>query len=206
MPDEVSNRLTQLLAAVGEGDEAARQRLWGIVYDELHRLAHAQMGRELSGHTLQTTALVNEAYLRLTGGKEPSWTHRGHFFTAAAEAMRRICVDYARKRKAAKRGRGREPARLDGEPGRLDCEPAWLDRDPAEVLDVHDALTRLEAAAPRPAQVVKLRYFAGLSGDEIAAILEVSPRMVDFDWQFARTWLHHELSKGDTDVGREKGL
>jgi len=197
MADEAERSLTRLLADVGAGDESARTRLWAEVYDELRRMAHRQMGGERAGGTLQTTILVHEAYLRLTGDGDVAWNHSGHFFAAAAEAMRRICVDYARKRGSAKRGGQRRRVPLEEE------GPAVLDQDADEVLAVDEALGRLEQAAPRQAQVVKLRYFAGLTGEQIAAVVGVSPRTVDSDWRFARTWLFREL--GGDEGGGGKG-
>jgi len=183
--------LTQILAAAESGDESARQQLWQAVYEELHRLAKAHMAGERRGRTIQTTVLVHEAYLRLLGpeGREAPWSSRGHFFSAAAEAMRRILVDDARTRRRVKRGGGVRPGPLG--PAQ---EPGVEDPDPAEVLAVDEALAKLEAEAPRQAQVVKLRYFAGLTGKEIAEVLGVGPRTVDADWRLARAWLYRVLA------------
>ncbi len=183
--------ITELLAAAGRGDGASTERLWRLVYDELHQAARRQMAREGSGHTLQTTALVNEAYLRLLGNDHVHWNSRRHFFAAAANAMRRICIDYARARGSAKRGGGVRPEPFEDGPG--------ISHDPAEVLAIDDALEKLRADDPRKADVVILRYFAGLTVDETAQALELSPRTVDSDWRFARVWLYEELSKGATD-------
>jgi RNA polymerase sigma factor (TIGR02999 family) len=186
----VDTQLTHLLSRAVEGDDQARNALWEAVYRELHGMAHGQPGRR-PGATMQTTALVHEVYLRLLGpdGQGVSWANRRHFFGAAAEALRRIVVDDARKRGRIKRGGDHQ--RLP-----LEVEPAVDGPDPGEVLSVHAALDRLERISPRQAQIVKLRYFAGFSIDEVAQLLEVSPRTVDGDWQLARAWLHRELGGG----------
>lgn len=182
--------MTQLLAAANAGDAAARNRLWLAVYDELRHLAHRQMAREPRRGELQTTVLVHEAYLRLLGDGHVDWNSAGHFFTAAAVAMRRIRVDYARSRKSAKRGADRRPVVLgDGLPA------GEGNADETDLLALNEALTRLEHDAPRAAQVVMLRYFAGLGVDAAARVLNVSPRTVELDWQFARAWLKRELTR-----------
>ncbi len=188
-----TSHITQLLDEVcrDSDDAAARERLWRLMYDELHAIAHHYLAGEAAGRTLQTTALMNEAYLRLFGGEQVSYHNRRHFFAAAAEAMRRILIDDARKRKRIKRGGGESPVALCAEPG-------VFDQDPVELMAIDEALARLEAIDPRKAEVVKLRYFAGLTGDEVAELLDVSPRTIDSEWQFARAWLYRELSKGDT--------
>lgn len=165
-----------------------------IVYDELRALAYRQMADEAGPRTLQPTALVHEAYLRLLAGGDGTFENRRHFFFAAARIMRQIRVDDARKRKRLKRGGGDKA-------GGLKEDPAVFDDDPAEILAVDEALQRLEAIEPRKAEVVKLRYFAGLSIEECAETLGVSPRSVDNDWYYAKAWLHRELSKGDTKAG-----
>lgn len=157
------------------------------VYDELRRLARARLSREPDGLTLQPTALVHEAYLRLTsgdGGKR--WDRRGHFFAAAAIAMRRILVERARRYGRVKHGGSQHRVELDG-------DAAAVHVDPAEVLDIDRALTELEALDPRKAQVVALRYFAGLTVEETAAAMQLSPATVKNEWAFARAWLHHAL-------------
>jgi len=178
--------ITQLLAAASDGEEEARQQLWSLIYGELRRLAQQQMASEAPGHPLQPTALVHEAFFRLFGDNDIQWSSRGHFFTAAAEAMRRICIDDARKRGRLKRGAGKKP-------GQLTDGPSVFDRDPVEVLAIGEALEEMEQTAPRQAEVVKLRYFTSMTVDECAAVLEVSPRTVDNDWAFARAWLHRKL-------------
>ncbi len=178
--------ITQLLAAASAGEEGAADRLWAVVYDELRRLARAQLAAESPHRALDSTALVHEAFLRLTGRGPVEWDNRRHFFAAAARAMRRIRVDDARRRKRAKRGDGRPTRSLTGDP------PTPGD-DPAEVLAIDEALRKLEREAPRQAEIVMLRYFAGLSIRETALALGVSVRTVHYDWQFARAWLHREL-------------
>ncbi len=187
--------VTQLLNAVGQGDQAAAEQLWVLIYDELRGLAKRQMADEGGPRTLQPTALVHEVYLRLMGGSgDGQWANRRHFFAVAAKTMRHIRINDARKRRRLKRGGGQRPGALTEEPG-------IFDQDPTEVLAVHEALDQLEEAEPRQAEVVMLRYFAGLSIDECAEALELSPRTVDSDWRYARAWLHRELSKGDTAIG-----
>ncbi len=187
----MSQPITQLLDAATQGDAVAANRLWSAIHEELRRLARAQLGQEGPGCSLQTTSLVNEAYLRLVGNEPVQWANRRHFFGAAAKAMRRILVDDARTRGRLKRGAGQTPGTL----------PVGLpapEEDPVRVLAIDEALQKLEQADPRRAELVMLRYFAGLSIDETAAALGVSPRTVDTEWRFARAWLHRELSKGDS--------
>lgn len=179
-----SNPVTELLCAAAGGDAAAQGRLWEVIYRELHRVARSQLANDGCG--LQATTLVHEVYLRLVGAA--SFENRRHFFAAAANAMRRIRVDYARMRKALKRGAGRRPADLDG--GVLPVEAD----DPAALLALDEALARLEAEDAAAAEVVLLRYFAGLSIDETAETMGVSPRTVDMRWKYARAWLRRELS------------
>ncbi len=186
--------VTELLAAVGRGEDSAQEALWAVVYDELRRVARGQMAGEASDLTLQPTALVHEAYFRLFDSQDVQWSSRRHFFAAAAKAMRRIRIDDARKRKRLKRGGAERPAHLAE-------EPPLFDQDPVEVLAVDEAVDKLEQLDPRKARVVMLRYFAGLTVDETADALDVSPRTVDNEWRLARAWLHRELSKGDTVMG-----
>jgi RNA polymerase sigma factor (TIGR02999 family) len=178
--------VTRLLDAAAAGDRRAAADLLPLVYDELRQLATARLAGEAPGHTLDATALVHEAYLRLVGDQH--FDGRGHFFAAAAEAMRRILVDYAQSRRAAKRGAGRratvELDRLSG-------------TDPDEdVLAVHDSLERLAAVEPRVAELVILRYFGGLTVPEAAAALGIAPRTADAWWAYARAWLAADLSRG----------
>lgn len=180
-------QITSLLSAVSNGDAGAAERLWRAVYDELHGIAHARMAREGRRGDLQTTVLVQEAYLRLVGSEGAAIpANRRHFFAAAANAMRQFLVDDARKRGRQKRGAGQRPAELSEEPATIDC-------DPAEILSLDEALTRLRALSERKAEIVQLRYFAGLSVDEAAEVLGISPRQVDKEWRFAKAWLHREL-------------
>ncbi len=178
--------VTELLRAVGGGDLAARERLWETIYQELHRLARRQLTHDGCG--LRTTTLVHEAYLRLTDDGAMSFENRRHFFAAAAKAMRRIRVDYARMRRAVKRGAGRRPADLNG-----DVLPVEAD-DPVALLALEEALQQLESEDASAAEVVELRYFAGFSIDETAEAMGVSPRTVDMRWKYARAWLRRQLS------------
>ncbi|MBX3403106.1 MAG: hypothetical protein KF699_06805 [Phycisphaeraceae bacterium] len=192
--------ITVLLRLAGDGDSRAASELLPLVYDELRQLARAKMRGERaggSGQTLQPTALVHEAYIRLLGpgGAELRWEGRAHFFGAAARAMRRILVERARARGRIKRGGGQ--ARVELGEGALAVEPAG-----DELLGLDEALDRLEARDRRKAEVVMLKFFAGLSIDEIAAALCVSPATVKNDWTFARAWLHRELS-ADGPAARE---
>ncbi len=178
--------VTQILSQIESGDPDAAAKLLPLVYDELRKLARNRMSHESPDHTLQATALVHEAYLRLVGNGQ-NWKSRGHFFGAASEAMRRILVDNARKKKTTKRGGGlqREPANL--------AEIA-VPHDPDELLAVHDALEDLENADPESAQLVKLRYFVGLTVNEAAECLGMSPRKAKYVWVYARTWLRDHLA------------
>ena len=186
MADGTAVRLTSMLQDIGRGDPDATPRLIALVYDELHHLAQRRMAAE-APQTLQPTALVNEAYLRLFEGQTPAFENRAHFFGAAAEAMRRILVDRARARHSLKRGGGM---------GRVDLESATLDAaEPAEVLQLDEVLARLEAFDPRGAEVVKLRCFVGMSIAEAAAALNVTTRTINRDWLAARAWLKAELAR-----------
>jgi RNA polymerase sigma factor (TIGR02999 family) len=179
--------VTQILSAVEAGDPHAAAELLPLVYDELRRLAAARLGAEPAGHTLQPTALVHEAYLRMVGGCPPDgWDGRGHFFAAAAEAMRRILVDRARHKNSRKAGGGRR--RLD----LADVEPAEPESG-LDLLALDEALARLERLDARKAQVVKLRFFAGLTCDQAARALGVATSTADADWAFARCWLRLEI-------------
>src|SRR5262245_7024589 len=180
--------VTRLLAAAAAGDRRAAADLLPLVYDELRQLAAARMAAEAPGQTLQPTALVHEAYVRLVGPvDEQRWDGRGHFFAAAAEAMRRILVDAARRKQRDKHGGDRQRVDLDA------AAPAAPDpRHDLIALDA--ALTRLAAEDPQAARLVELRHFAGLSVAEAAEVLEISPRTADRVWAFARAWLHRELA------------
>jgi RNA polymerase sigma factor (TIGR02999 family) len=182
---EPSKELTGLLARWADGDTAARDELFVVVYAELRRLAGGYMCRERADHTLQPTALVHEAFLGLTNGVPVSWTDRSHFFRLAARAMRRVLVDHGRGVGAAKRGFGRKNQLLD--------EEVVIPGIDFEVLALDEALTRLGTLDERLLQVVELRYFAGLGVEEVAELLEVSSRTVKRDWRSARAWLLAEL-------------
>ena len=178
--------VTQLLTLVRQGDTGALDQLWRLIYAELHRMAQGQAARDAPGRGPQPTSLVHEVFLRLSANEQVTWADRRHFFAAAAKAMRSAQVDDARKRKRLKRGGGWRAEPLgDG--------PATFDPDPVEVLAVEEALSRLEQHDPQKAEVVSLKYFAGLTIDEIADVLGLSPRQVDKEWYFARAWLHREL-------------
>lgn len=186
-PDDVS----ALLRAWTDGDQQALARLTPIVYDELHRLAHYYLKHERAGHSLQATALVNEAYMRLVDYRRMRWQNRAHFVAAAAQAMRRILVDHARRRNR-KRGGHVEHVPLDAE--------AVLLPDRSEDFGyLDDALNALAARAPRKAKVVELRFFGGLSVDEIAEVLRVSPVTVMREWKSAKAWLYRELAGPTAD-------
>ena len=179
--------VTQLLKDWGNGDEAALDRLMPLVYEELHRLAHQYMSRERDGHTLQTSALVNEAYCRLIDQKDVQWQNRAHFFGIAAQIMRRILVDHARSRISAKRG---------GAAPRVPLEEAMIvsEERAADVVALDDALKSLMEIDPRKSQIVELRFFGGLSIEETAQVLNVSPGTVMRDWTLAKAWLRRAVS------------
>jgi RNA polymerase sigma-70 factor (ECF subfamily) len=184
----VTGDITQLLLEWRRGDESALERLMPLVYEELRRLARRCMRRQRAGHTLQTTALVNEAYLRLVNSSRVQWQDRAHFFAITAQLMRRVLVDEARRRGNQKRG---------GEFTRVEFEAeAQMSEKPRQfdLLVLNDALERLANFAPRKAQVVELRFFGGLSVDEAAAVLNVSSDIVKREWRTAKLWLLDELS------------
>jgi RNA polymerase sigma factor (TIGR02999 family) len=189
MPDSPKAEITRILADVESGDKGAFDRLLPVVYDELKRLAKARMQGQSTSQTLQPTALVHEAYIRLIGDEAVAWQSRGHFFAAAALAMRHILVDRARRRSRARRGGDRQRVELQD-------APATAEPDPDELLALDEALSRLERAEPRRAKVVALKYFGGLTIDEIATALHVATPTVERDWQFAKTWLYREMNKG----------
>src|SRR5216110_3183006 len=185
-PSVSQQRVTELLVRWSQGDDAALAELTPLVYEELRRLAHRQMGRERPDHTLQTTALVNEAYLRLADQTNPRWQNRAHFFAVAARAMRQILVSYARTQQAQKRGGGAFKVDLD--------EVALVSPEESrEVVELHEALEQLSALDSRKAQIVELKYFGGLNYDEIAEVLKISRITVRRDWEFAKVWLYTEL-------------
>lgn len=170
------------------GDARAAERLLAIVYDELRQLAAAKMARERPGHTLQPTALVHEAWLQLGGDAQPGWQNRKHFFAAAAEAMRRVLITSARRRHAARRGAAAEHVDLEA-PGLEVAAPVPDD----DLLRVHEALDHLAAEDPRKAELVKLRYFVGLSIKDAAEVLGIAKRSADREWAYARAWLGNEM-------------
>lgn len=187
MPTDV----TRLLGEVASGRPRAADELLVLVYNELRRLAAAQIARLRPGQTLQPTALVHEAYLKLVGDADPGWNSRGHFLAAAAQAMREIIIDQIRRKSAIKRGGGQAHHALDEAVTVLSP-----DMNPEEAMGIDAAIGRLQADHPRKAQVVVMRYFGGLGEDEIAAALGVTPRTVERDWRFARAYLHALLSEG----------
>ena len=184
--------VTRLLLAWSDGDETALQRLMPLVYAELRRLAARYMGRERAGHTLQTSALINEAYLRLVGARGVQWQNRAHFYAVSAGAMRRILVDFARARDNLKRGGGVRPIPLDEQ------TLAGVTRS-ADLLALDEALERLGVLSPRQGRVVELRYFGGMTEQEVADVLDISSRTVRHDWRLARAWLHRELERRTND-------
>lgn len=188
-----SEHLTRLLRQAGEGDSKAAADLLPLVYDELRRLARARLANEAAGNTLQPTALVHEAYLRLLGPDDAQrWDNRGHFFGAAARAMRRILIERARGHARIKRGGDGEhrARRVEMVDEMLANEP-----DPAELLAIDEALVRLEAYDSKKSEIVMLRYFAGLTIEEIAAALGLTVGVVKGEWSYARAWLHRELTR-----------
>ena len=181
------HEITQLLAEWSEGNQAALDQLYPLVYNELRRLAHGYLRRERKGHTLQTTALINEAYLRLVDQKHVHWANRSHFFGISAQIMRRILIDHARRYDYAKRGGGAQRISLD--------EAAIVAKQRGQALLMLDeALKSLAKIDPRRSQVVELRYFGGLNNEEIAGVLKISENTVMRDWNMARAWLYQELS------------
>lgn len=194
--EETARRLGAALEEFASHEKKAAEDLLPLVYDELRRVAHARMSRLPPGQTLQPTGLVHEAFLRLVGVEEPGWAGRTHFFAAAACAMRSVLIDRARANLAEKRG---------GDRKRVPLEDGWIGgSEPlqdAELLDLEDALVRLEALDPRKARIVVMRFFGGMSAEEIARGLGCSSRTVEREWRFARAWLHEALSGESSDGG-----
>ena len=186
MKGSSASAVSQLLKDWGQGDESALEKLMPLVYEELRRIAHHQMARERAGHTLQTTALVNEVCLRLIGGAEIPWQDRAHFMALSAQLMRRVLVDHARGRGRAKRGGAIKNLSLD------ESLAIPVGRD-ADIVRLDDALNALAAADARKAKTVELRFFGGFSVDETAKVLNVSVRTVMNDWKFAKVWLLREM-------------
>jgi RNA polymerase sigma factor (TIGR02999 family) len=188
--------ITRILAAVEQGNPNAAEELLPLIYGELRKLAAQKMAGEQAGHTLQATALVHEAYLRLVGAENAqTWNGRGHFFAAAAEAMRRILVERARRNMRVRHGGGRKKLNLDDQLDLAGEEPA------AKVLALNEALERLTAIEPDAAEIVKLRYFAGLTLEEAAAAVDISLRTANRHWSYARAWLYQQLNEPDEISG-----
>ena len=185
--------VTRILSAIEQGDPKAPEQLLPLVYDELRKLAAQRLARESPGQTLQATALVHEAYLRLIGPESPSWNSQGHFFSAAAEAMRRILIENARRKRTEKHGGDLKRVELDG----VDVPE---DAPSQDILAVDEALSKLAAEDPVKAELVKLRYFGGLSVEDAGRVLGISRATADRYWAYARVWLYSELSDaGDRD-------
>ncbi|MDT8435672.1 MAG: ECF-type sigma factor [Gemmatimonadota bacterium] len=181
--------MTRLLRRARAGDEAALERVYPLVYEELRAIAARRLAGEAPGHTLSATALVNEAYVKLAGSGKVEWQDRAHFLAVAARAMRQVLVDRARRRAAGKRGGGARATTLSGK----DLRAGGRDLEPEDLLALDEALERLEAVDPRLRLVVELRYFGGLAEGEIARVLDVHPKTVQRDWMKARAWLHAAL-------------
>ena len=179
-------QVTGLLRQWRDGDESALDQLMPLIHDALHRLAHQHVNRERRGHTLQTTALVNEAYLRLVEQRGVDWESRAHFFAASARVMRHVLVDYARQRASGKRGGQLKRITLDGDVA-VSAERA------AEIVALDDAMEALDKVNPRGCKVVELRYFGGMNTKDAAAVLEISETTVERDWRLAKAWLYREL-------------
>ena len=192
MANDPGQEVTTLLGAIRDGDHAAASRLFPLVYEELRCLAGKRMASERPNHTLQATALVHEAFLRLVDDEsrqDPDWENRRHFFGAAAQAMRRILVEHARQKKAQKHGGDRQRQAL-----LPDMAPGEVGASPLDLLALDEALGRLEEHDPRLAQLVMLRYFAGLSVEQTAQAMDLSPRTVKREWACARAWLFQEMT------------
>ena len=190
MAENRNPNVTELLLAWGSGDAEAMQRLAPLVYQELHRLAHTYMSKEREGHTLQTSALVNEAYLKLIDVRRIRWQNRGHFFAMAGRLMRRILVDFARKRRYLKRGGAAEHVDFD--------ENLTISSSQSpDLVAIDDALNALASVDARKVQVVEMRFFAGLEVQEIAGALNLSPETVRRDWRLAKAWLRRAITSKD---------
>ena len=180
--------ITTMLEKLAAGESDAANKLLPLVYEQLRSIARVRMRSESPGHTLQATALVHEVFMRLIGPREVPWQNRAHFYAAAAEAMRRILIDYAKAKRRQKRG---------GAAKRMPLNVADLahQEDPEKILALDEAIRRLEAQNPEAARIVQLRFYAGLSVDDTAAAMDLSPRTVDRRWKFARAWLYKELEQ-----------
>ncbi|HET6973863.1 MAG TPA: sigma-70 family RNA polymerase sigma factor [Pyrinomonadaceae bacterium] len=189
MPEMSPQEVTQLLADWGKGDRSALDRLFPLVHSELRRIAQRQMNQERAGHTLQATALVNEAYLKLVGQQASPWQNRAHFFAVCAQVMRHILIDHARAHRRDKRGGGAIQVSLN--------DVAILAEDQSStVLALDEALRQLETLDPQKGKIVELRYFGGLSIEETAEVLNISPRTVRREWQRSKVWLYRMISEG----------
>jgi RNA polymerase sigma-70 factor, ECF subfamily len=196
--ESTSNTVTALLTEMAKGNQKAGPQLIPLVYSELRRMADGYMRRERPGHTLQTTALVHEAYLKLVGQHSVNWQSRAHFFGIAAQVMRRVLIDHARGHVRDKRGGGREAVSLD--------EAVVFSKERAEeFLELDRALEALAAVDARQANIVELRYFGGLTVEETAEVLGISPKTVKRDWTVAKAWLHGELKASHGNAAREVG-
>ena len=191
MKSPARHQITELLAEWREGNQSALDELYPLVYDELHRLARRYMSRERKDHTLQTTALINEAYVRMVDQKNVNWANRSHFFAISAQIMRRILIDHARRNAYAKRGGGAQQVSLEE-------VAALVPEQGRELMRLDEALKSLAEQDPRRSQVVELRYFGGLNNEEIAGVLQVSENTVTRDWNMARAWLYQQLSENAT--------
>jgi len=185
------HQITELLAEWREGNQSALDELYPLVYDELHRLARRYMSKERKDHTLQTTALINEAYVRMVDQKNVNWANRSHFFAISAQIMRRILIDHARRHAYAKRGGGAQQVSLEE-------VAALVPEQGRELMRLDEALKSLAERDPRRSQVVELRYFGGLNNEEIAGVLHVSENTVTRDWNMARAWLYQQLIENAT--------
>ena len=191
MKSPARHQITELLAEWREGNQSALDELYPLVYDELHRLARRYMSRERKDHTLQTTALINEAYVRMVDQKNVNWVNRSHFFAISAQIMRRILIDHARRHAYAKRGGGAKQVSLEE-------VAAIMPEQGRELIRLDEALKSLAERDPRRSQVVELRYFGGLNNEEIAGVLNVSQNTVTRDWNMARAWLYQQLTENAT--------
>ena len=196
MPAPQEEHITDLLRLMSKGDSAAEARLLGLLYGELRRLAAGCLRGERSDHTLQPTALVNEAYLRLLGQRGKDWQNRGHFMAVAAQVMRRVLVDHARARNSQKRAG--QAGKVSLEEGVIVANDCWAD----DFIDLDAALQKLATLDPRQAQIIELRFFAGMTEAEIADVLGVSERTVKRDWNTGRAWLYGELRKNPKGAAR----
>lgn len=186
------SEVTRMLLDWSNGDKAALDKLVPVVYEELRRLASYYMRRERPGHTLQTSALVNEAYMRLVDYRQMQWQSRAHFFAVAAQAMRRVLVDHARKQRFAKRGGGAVKVSLDE-------SLAVSQKQAADLIALDDALTGLEAIDARKCRIVELRFIGGLNIEETAEVLDISPATVQREWRAAKAWLYRAIKEGNAD-------